>query len=53
MPRLVMVAVAGTSYTAGGATAHAFLWTAAGGMIDLGTLDSSTDGGVTGINNAG
>jgi probable HAF family extracellular repeat protein len=43
--------IAGYSNTATGST-HAFLWTAAGGMIDLGTL-GGTDSITTGLNDSG
>jgi probable HAF family extracellular repeat protein len=43
--------VVGSATTAGGQT-HAFLWTAAGGMIDVGTLGGSSSEAL-GINDAG
>src|SRR5262249_41372669 len=48
--------VVGQSYTAN-YSAHAFLWTAAGGMVDLGTLAGGSSGspfsGASAINNSG
>ena len=43
--------VVGSSQTAGGQT-HAFLWTLAGGMVDLGTLGGNTSS-ASAINNVG
>jgi len=44
--------VVGTSKTAGDAALHAFLWTTAGGMIDLGTL-GGTHSFAVGVNASG
>ena len=44
--------VVGASSTASGAN-HAFLWTQAGGMVDLGTLPGGTNSGAAAVNASG
>ena len=45
--------VVGESYAAGGACLHAFSWTRAGGMVDLGTLPGGGRSHVDAVNDRG
>jgi probable HAF family extracellular repeat protein len=52
---VVRVSMAGKKYACadGSMHGHAFFWSPAGGMVDLGVLDGRTSSSATGINNSG